>query len=60
MRVPAACVQILLRWDNNFSYFTSKQLKYTVSCINDDSGSLETLISSSSAKPVASEEQKGQ
>jgi stalled ribosome alternative rescue factor ArfA len=51
-KAPFANAKILLRWDNNFSWMASKQIKYTVSCINENSDSL--AASSSSSK----EEQK--
>jgi len=52
-KAPYPNAKILLRWDNNFSYFTSKNIKYTVSCVNDDSGSLKELIQSSGTKSPA-------
>jgi len=55
-KAPFPNAKVIFRWDNNFSYFTSKQLKYTVSCLNDDSGKLDSLLTNSSVKPVAQEQ----
>jgi len=52
-KAPFPNAKILLRWDNNFSYFTSKTIKYTVSCVHDESGKFEDVIASSAAKPTS-------
>lgn len=41
--------QLLFRWDNNFSYFNSKHIRYTVQCMAPTSA-LDALIASGGSK----------
>jgi hypothetical protein len=55
-KAPYPNAKLLFRWDNNFSWMAKKNIRYMVSCINDDSHNMDAILSSSSAKP--SEEAK--
>lgn len=47
---PFPGAKLLFRWDNNFSYFASKTIHYSVSCVTANSDILDNLL----------QEQKGQ
>jgi len=51
-KAPFAGAKLLFRWDNNFSWMASKQLKYTVTC-QPPSDSVESLLGHSNGSAPA-------
>jgi len=52
-KAPYPNAKVILRWDNNFSYFTSKNIKYTCSVVTDSSH-LDTIVQASSSSSASS------